>query len=178
MRKRHLCQLTAVLTHSTLTEAQNFVLVTKTKTTREACTRKHEKRREARVRRHDQPPVPTPQEVNNGQVQDVTMSVVICDSVVHLSKSGPHEYDSQLFFSFFFFVFGCFFIFSFFWSRCFFFHCFAGLPSAGLPLRRTTLGPSSATRALQDVQRNQMCVVKTLSMMKSGRDCRNFTKYL
>ena len=30
------------------------------------------------------------------------MSVVICDSVVHLSKSGPHEYDSQLFFSFFF----------------------------------------------------------------------------
>ena len=42
------------------------------------------------------------------------MSVVICDSVVHLSKSGPHEYDSQLFFSFFFFVFGCFFIFLFF----------------------------------------------------------------
>ena len=28
---------------------------------------------------------PTPQEVNNGQVQDVIMSVVICDSVVHLS---------------------------------------------------------------------------------------------
>ena len=58
MRKRHLCQLTAVLTHSTLTEAQNCVLITKTKTTREACTRKHEKRLEARVRRHDQPPVP------------------------------------------------------------------------------------------------------------------------
>ena len=35
-RKRHLCHLTAVLTHSTLTEAQNFVLITKTKTTREA----------------------------------------------------------------------------------------------------------------------------------------------
>ena len=61
---------------------------------KEACTRKHEKRPEARVRRHDQPPNP-PQEVNNGQVQDVIMSVVICDSVVHLSISGPHECDSQ-----------------------------------------------------------------------------------
>ena len=38
---------------------------------------------------------PTPQEVNNGQVQDVIMSVVISDSVVHLSISGPHECDSQ-----------------------------------------------------------------------------------
>ena len=67
-------------------------LITKTETTREACTRKHEKRPKARVRRHDQPPNP-PQEVNNGHVQDVIMSVVICDSVVHLSISGPHVCD-------------------------------------------------------------------------------------
>ena len=55
MRKRHLCLLTVVLTHPT--ETQNFVLITKTKTTTEACTRKHEKRPEG-AGRHDQPPVP------------------------------------------------------------------------------------------------------------------------
>ena len=96
-----------VLTHSTLTEAQNFVLITKTKTTREAFTRKHEKRPEARVRRHERSAQkhacgdttnhqsPAPQEVNNRQVQDVIVSVVISDSVVHLSTSGPHECESQ-----------------------------------------------------------------------------------
>ena len=57
MRKRHLCQLTAVLTHSTLTETLNFVLITKTKTTKEVRKRKHEKRPEARVWRHDKRPV-------------------------------------------------------------------------------------------------------------------------
>ena len=43
--------------------------------------------------------LPTLQEVHIGQVQDVIMSVVFCDSVVHFSTSGPHEFDSQLFFS-------------------------------------------------------------------------------
>ena len=38
---------------------------------------------------------PTPQEASSGQVQDAIMSVVICDSVVHFSMSGPHECDFQ-----------------------------------------------------------------------------------
>ena len=74
------------------------------------------------MRRHDQPPNP-PQEVNNGQVQDVIMSVVICDSVVHLSISGPHECDSHHF-SFFHF---CFFFFTVFLLLFFFLFPFSFL---------------------------------------------------
>ena len=37
---------------------------------------------------------PTPQELHR-QLQDVIMSVVICDSVVHLATNCAHECDSQ-----------------------------------------------------------------------------------
>ena len=80
MRKRHLCHLTAMLTHSTLTEPQNFVLITKTKTTREACTRKHDKRPEARVTR----PTTSPQHHRRQTMDRFRMSSRVSPSVIPL----------------------------------------------------------------------------------------------
>ena len=124
----------------TLTETQNFVLISKTNTTREGCTRKHEKRPEAR------------EQWTSSRVSSSVIPLYTFPQVVHMSAIFSIFFLFLVVSSFFFFL-----------GQGFLFPLFlpdgpSPDPLLGqTPLRRT---PSSAAGASQDVQRARMCVVK------------------